>query len=77
MIEIYYFTGCCGNVTSFGITSGSTSNWNDFDATPGNVYGLVIDSFIVSFIKLNIFSDLFFDDTLDCSSELSEELSES
>ena len=45
MIEIYYFTGCCGNVTSFGITSGSTSNWNNFDATPGNVYGLVIDSF--------------------------------
>lgn len=45
MIQIYYFTGCCGNVSSFGITSGSTSNWNDFIATPGNVYGVVIDSF--------------------------------
>tara|TARA_R110000868_G_scaffold16010_1_gene72364 strand:+ start:344 stop:1000 length:657 start_codon:yes stop_codon:yes gene_type:complete len=45
MTQIYYFTGCCGNVTSFGITSGNTSSWNDFDATPGNVYGVVIDSF--------------------------------
>lgn len=45
MIEIYYFTGCCGNVSSFGITSGNTSSWNGFDATPGNVYGVVINSF--------------------------------
>jgi len=45
MTQIYYFTGCCGNVTSFGVTSGTTSSWNDFDATPGNVYGVVIDSF--------------------------------
>lgn len=45
MIQIYYFTGCCGNVTSFGITSGSTSSWSNFTATPGSVYGLIIDSF--------------------------------
>jgi hypothetical protein len=45
MTQIYYFTGCCGNVSSFGITSGSTSNWNDFIATPGNVYGVAIGSY--------------------------------
>jgi uncharacterized protein (TIGR02145 family) len=42
MIEIYYFTGCCGNVTSFGISSGNTSSWSGFDATPGKVYNVVI-----------------------------------
>jgi hypothetical protein len=42
MTQIYYFTGCCGNVTSFGISSGSSSNWVGFTATTGNVYGVVI-----------------------------------
>ncbi len=42
MIQIYYFTPCCENLSSFGVTSGITSSWNDFDATPGKVYGVVI-----------------------------------
>lgn len=42
MIQIYYFTPCCGNLSSFGVTSGTTSSWNDFEVTPGNVYGIVI-----------------------------------
>jgi hypothetical protein len=45
MIQIYYFTGCCGNVSSFGVTSGTTSSWSGFDPTPGKVYGIVIDTF--------------------------------
>jgi hypothetical protein len=45
MTQIYYFTGCCGNVTSFGITSGDTSSWVGFTATTGNVYGVSIGTF--------------------------------
>ena len=45
MIEIYYFTGCCGNVSSFGITSGSSSNWVGFTATIGSVYGVSVGSY--------------------------------
>lgn len=46
MTQIYYFTGCCGNVTSFGITSGNTSSWSGFDdITPGIPYGLSIGAF--------------------------------
>jgi surface protein len=45
MTQIYYFTGCCGNVTSFGISSGSSSNWVGFTATTGSVYGVSVGSY--------------------------------
>jgi hypothetical protein len=41
--NIYYFESCCGNVPSFGISSGETTpSWANFTPTVGNQYGVII-----------------------------------
>jgi hypothetical protein len=40
----YYFSACCGNVQSIGISSGETETpWTNFTPTPGNQYAVIID----------------------------------
>ena len=42
--NIYYFESCCGNVPSFGISSGETTTpWTNFTPTVGNQYAVIID----------------------------------
>ena len=43
--NIYYFESCCGNVPSFGISSGETTTpWTNFINTVGSTYAVVIDN---------------------------------
>jgi hypothetical protein len=40
----YYFSACCGNVQSIGISSGETETpWTNFTPTPGNQYAVIIN----------------------------------
>jgi hypothetical protein len=42
--NIYYFSACCQNISSFGISSGETTTpWTNFTPTVGNQYAVVID----------------------------------
>jgi hypothetical protein len=40
--NIYYFSACCQNISSFGISSGETA-WSNFTPTVGNQYAVVLD----------------------------------
>ena len=43
--NIYYFESCCGNVPSFGISSGETTTpWTNFIPTVGNPYAVTMTS---------------------------------
>jgi hypothetical protein len=44
MAQFYYFTGCCGTVSPFGILSGSTA-WTNFVDTVGTTYSVVVGPF--------------------------------
>jgi hypothetical protein len=44
MAQFYYFTGCCGNVSPFGILSGSTA-WTNFVDTVGTTYSVIVGPF--------------------------------
>jgi hypothetical protein len=43
---IHYFSGCCGGVEPFGITSGTTDDWSSWFSYPeGKTYPLSIETF--------------------------------
>jgi hypothetical protein len=44
MAQFYYFTGCCGTVSPFGILSGSTA-WTNFVDTVGTTYSVIVGPF--------------------------------
>lgn len=45
MSQFYYFTNCCGNEQPFGVISGKTSTWLNFNPVIGSHYGIVIGSY--------------------------------